>query len=200
MSIKSPLSGLAVVTPIYKGTRQVDPQEGDEVRPGGGIMLVVNPAAMQVTARLNQVDLSKVHVGQTAEVRLDAYPDLVFPGKVERISAISTASQYSRRIRYFAAIISIQGSNPKLLPDLTAAVDIQLRTLENVLLLPREAVFVQQGQMMVEALVDGRSELRPVKVGPRNDCDVVIESGIREGMTVSLNPRVAVGVEKRLPD
>ena len=200
MSIKSPLNGLAVVTPIYKGTRQVDPQEGDEVRPGGGIMLVVNPAAMQVTARLNQVDLSKVHVGQTAEVRLDAYPDLVFPGKVERISAISTASQYSRRIRYFAAIISIQGSNPKLLPDLTAAVDIQLRTLENVLLLPREAVFVQQGQMMVEALVDGRSELRPVKVGPRNDCDVVIESGIREGMTVSLNPRVAVGVEKRLPD
>ena len=125
MSIKSPLRGLVVLSPIYKGTRLVDPQEGDEVRPGGGIMLVVNPSAMQVTARLNQVDVSRVHVGQAAEVRLDAYPDLVFPGKVERISAISTASQYSRRIRYFAAVISIQGSNPKLLPDLTAAVDIR---------------------------------------------------------------------------
>ena len=163
-------------------------------------MLVVNPAVMQVTARLNQVDVSKVHVGQAAEVRLDAYPDLVFPGKVERISAISTASQYSKRIRYFAAIVSIQGSNPKLLPDLTAAVDIRLQTLDSVLLLPREAVIVQQGQTMVEVLVDGRPELRPIKIGPRNDCEVVIESGLQEGMTVSLNPQVAVGAGKRLPE
>jgi multidrug resistance efflux pump len=200
MSIKSPLSGLAVLSPIYKGTRMVDPQEGDEVRPGGGIMLVVNPSAMQVTARLNQVDVSKVHVGQAAEVRLDAYPDLVFPGKVERISAISTASQYSKRIRYFAAVVSIQGSNPKLLPDLTAAVDIRLQTLNNVLLLPREAVVMQQGQAMVEVRGNGRSELRPVKTGPRNDWEVVIESGLQEGMTVSLNPQVAAVADKRLPE
>jgi hypothetical protein len=84
MSIKSPLSGLVVLSPIYKGTRMVDPQDGDEVRPGGGIMLVVNPSAMQVTARLNQVDVSRVHVGQAAEVRLDAYPDLVFPGRAHQ--------------------------------------------------------------------------------------------------------------------
>jgi HlyD family secretion protein len=200
MSIKSPLRGLVVLSPIYKGTRQVDPQEGDEVRPGGGIMLVVNPSAMQVTARLNQVDVSRVHIGQAAEVRLDAYPDLVLPGKVERISAISTASQYSRRIRYFAAVISIQGSNPKLLPDLTAAVDIKLQTLENVLLLPREAIVMQQGQAMVEVLGNGRPELRPVKLGPRNDCEVVVESGIQDGWTVSLHPQVAAGAGNRLPE
>ena len=200
MSIKSPLSGLVVLSPIYKGTRLVDPQEGDEVRPGGGIMLVVNPTAMQVTARLNQVDVSRVHVGQAAEVRLDAYPDLVFPGTVERISAISTASQYSRRIRYFAASISIQGSNPKLLPDLTAAVDIKLQTLENVLLLPREAIVMQQGQAMVEVLGNGGPEVRPVKLGPRNECEVVVESGIQEGWTVSLHPQVAAGADNRLPE
>jgi len=200
MSIRSPLSGLVVLSPIYKGTRQVDPQEGDEVRPGGGIMLVVNPSAMQVTARLNQVDVSKVHVGQAAEVLLDAYPDLSFPGKVERISAISTASQYSRRIRYFAAVISIQGSNPKLLPDLTAAVDVQLQVRKNVLLLPREAVVMQQGQAMVEVPGNGRSELRPVRLGPRNECEVVIESGLQEGVSVSLHPQVAAGADKRLPE
>jgi HlyD family secretion protein len=200
MSIKSPLSGLVVLSPIYKGTRMVDPQDGDEVRPGGGIMLVVNPSAMQVTARLNQVDVSRVHVGQAAEVRLDAYPDLVFPGKVERISAISTASQYSKRIRYFAAVISIQGSNPKLLPDLTAAVDMQLQTLENVMLLPREAIVMRQGQAMVEVPGNGRPELRPVTLGPRNDCEVVVESGIQEGLTVALHPQVAPGADKRLPE
>ena len=64
-------------------------------------MMVVNPSQMQVTARVNQVDISQVHVGQSAEIRLEAYPDLVFPGKVESISAIGTRSDYVKRIRYF---------------------------------------------------------------------------------------------------
>lgn len=200
MSIKSPLDGLVVLSPIYKGTRQVDPQEGDEVRPGGGIMLVVDPSAMQVMARLNQVDISQAHVDQSAEVRLDAYPDLVFPGKVERIGAIGTPSSYSKRIRYFSAVISIKGSNPKLLPDLTAAVDVQLESLDNVLILPREAVVNQQGQAMIQAVVNGRSELRPVKIGSMNDCDVVIESGLQEGMTVARNPQIAAAADKRPPE
>jgi len=200
MTIKSPLDGLVVLSPMYKGTRMVDPQEGDEVRPGGGIMLVVNPSAMQVSARLNQVDLSQVHLDQTAEVRLDAYPDLVFPGRIDRIGAIGSPSSYSKRIRYFSAVVSIQGSNPKLLPDLTAAVDVQLERLDHVLLIPREAVVMQKDQAMVNVVVNGRLEPRPVKIGPMNESEVVIESGLQEGMTVSLTPRIAVSTGKRLPE
>jgi RND family efflux transporter MFP subunit len=200
MTIKSPLDGLVVLSPMYKGTRMVDPQEGDEVRPGGGIMLVVNPSAMQVSARLNQVDLSQVHLDQTAEVRLDAYPDLVFPGRIDRIGAIGSPSSYSKRIRYFSAVVSIQGSNPKLLPDLTAAVDVQLERLDHALLIPREAVVMQKDQAMVNIVVNGRLEPRPVKIGPMNESEVVIESGLQEGMTVSLTPRIAVSTGKRLPE
>ncbi len=200
MTIKSPLDGLVVLSPIYKGTRMVDPQEGDEVRPGGGIMLVVNPSAMQVSARLNQVDLSLVHLNQAAEVRLDAYPDLVFPGRIERISAIGSPSPYSKRIRYFSAVVSIQGSNPKLLPDLTAAVDVQLERLDHVLLIPREALVMQKDQTMVNVVVNGGLELRPVKLGPMNECEAVVESGLQEGMTISLNPQMAAGTSKQLPE
>ncbi len=197
MSVKSPLDGLVVLSPIYKGTRQVDPQEGDEVRPGGGIVLVVDPTAMQVLARLNQVDISLVHVEQPVEVRLDAYPDLVFPGRVERVGAIGTASSYSKRIRYFTAVISIKGSNPKLLPDLTAAVDVQLERLDDVLVLPREAVVLENGQATVDAVINGRHEVRQVKIGAVNECEVVIESGLQEGMSVSRNPQVAAVAGKR---
>lgn len=200
MTVRSQLDGLVVLTPIYKGTRMVDPQEGDEVRPGGGIMLVVDPSAMQVVARLNQVDVAQVRAGMNTEVRLDAYPDLVFPGIVDRISAIGTSSQYSKRIRYFAAVISIRGSHPKLLPDLTAAVDVELEGSEDVLLLPREAVAAQNGQSVVRILTDGRTELRPVKTGPMNEFEVVIESGLEEGMTVSRNPNSGAGAAVRQPD
>ncbi len=188
MTILSPMNGLAVLNPTYKGTRMVDPQEGDEVRPGATIMLVVNPAAMEVSARINQVDVSEVRPGQDAEVRLDAYPDLVFPGKVERISAMAVTSSNSKRVRNFSVTISIHGQNPRLLPDLTAAVDVQLQSLESVLLLPREAVIRNRGQPEVALLSNGKSERRPVKIGPMNDWEVVIESGLTEGMAVSLNP------------
>jgi HlyD family secretion protein len=187
MTIVSPMNGLAVLTPIYKGTRRVDPQEGDEVRPGSAILLVVDPSAMQVLARINQVDLAQVRIGQSAEIRLDAYPDLVFSGKVERISAMAIPSSDSKRIRHFSAVISIRGRDPKLLPDLTASADVQLQTLDNVLILPREAIITQGGGPSVEVVSNGKHEIRQVKTGAMNDCEVVIESGLQDGMTVSLN-------------
>jgi multidrug efflux pump subunit AcrA (membrane-fusion protein) len=155
---------------------------------------------MQVTALINQVDISNVKIGQPAEIRLDAYPDLVFPGKVERISALGTSSMYSRRIRNFSVVISIQGSNPKLLPDLTAAVDLQLESAKDVLILPREAVVLRNPQAMVEVLENGNSKPRQVKIGFINDCEVVIESGLKEGMIVSLNPRIPADAEKPSPN
>ena len=191
MTIRSPMDGLVVLTPLSKGTRMVDPQEGDEVRTGGNIMLVVNPSAMQVLARVNQVDIEKVRVGQSAEIRLDAYPDMFFPGKVENISALVVPGSGSKRIRYFSATISIRGANPRLLPDLTASVDIPAQSLDNVLMLPRSAIIRENGQAAVMVILNGKPERRPVKVGPMNDCDAVIESGLQEGTLVSLTPQAA---------
>ncbi len=200
MTIKSPLEGLAVLTPIFKMSRMAAPQEGDEVRPGSALLLVVNPSAMQVRARVNQVDIYSLHLDQAAEVRLDAYPEMVLPGRVERIGAMAGTSDYSKVVRSFAVQIAITGSDPKLLPDLSAAVDVLLESRDNVLLLPREAILMQQGQPFVEVLADGRAELRAVSLGPANECEVVITSGIEEGTTVSRMPRPLNAVARRLPE
>lgn len=195
MTVRAPMDGLAVLVPITKGSRSVDPQEGDEVRPGGGLMLVVDPSAMQVKARINQVDVANIRVDQPAEIRLDAYPDLVFPGTVEMISAIGISGSSSRQIRYFSSTISVQGRDPRLLPDLTAAVDIIVENLDNVLIVPREAIIEHNDRTEVEILHNSRYERRQVKTGPMNDCEVVIESGLDEGMVVSTrgdSPDIAI--------
>ena len=189
MTVRSPMDGLVVLSPITKGTRMVDPQEGDEVRAGGNIMLVVNPSAMQVLARINQVDIEKVRVGQSAEIRLDAYPDLLFPGRVENISAIVIAGSGSKRIRHFSATISIRGANPRLLPDLTASVDVPVQRLKNVLMVPRAAIIREKGQAAIDVLSNGKPERRGVKIGPMNEVDAVIESGLQEGVVIYLNPQ-----------
>jgi HlyD family secretion protein len=188
MTMRSTMNGLVVLTPIYRGNRRMEPKEGDEVRSGTVLMQVVNPSAMKVSAAVNQVDIAQVQLGQSGDIRLDAYPELVFPGKVERISLVSSSDADSKRIRFFSVMISIQGKNPKLLPDLTAAADVHLQTLNNVLIVPREAIINQDGQSSIVILSNGKPERRPVKIGSMNDCEAVIDSGVQEGMLVSLNP------------
>lgn len=200
MTIKSPMAGLVVLTATSRGSSMVDPQEGDEVRSGQTIMTVVNPSKMQVSTRVNQVDISKVYVGQPAEIGLDAYPDYIFPGKVESIGAMGIANSYAKRIRSFSVIVSIQGSNPILLPDLTAAVDLELENEKDVLVLPREAIVIRNDRAMVEVLGNGRSKHQQIKVGLTNDCEAVIESGLEEGMIISLDPKIPAGADEPQPD
>lgn len=101
-------------------------QEGDQVRPGVPFMQVVDPSRMEVRAPVNQQDFLGLQVGQTAEVRLDAYPQLVFPGKLEEMAPIGRSGDFSSKLRSFFVVFSISGSDLKLMPDLSAAVDVDL--------------------------------------------------------------------------
>ncbi len=124
MTIAAPFDGLAVVKQIWKGGTMGDVQEGEEVRAGLPIMDVVDPSRMQVRARVNQADIGLVRIGQQARVRLDAYPDLVFDGRVEQLSPLAVLSTLTPKVRSFVALVSISRSHPSLMPDLSAAVDV----------------------------------------------------------------------------
>lgn len=128
MQIHSPLDGVVVLNTIWKQGTMGEVQEGDQVRAGVPFMQVVNPATMQVRVMANQQDFPVLQVGQTAKVRLDAYPEMVFSGKIDQISPIGEGSDFSQKIRNFAIIVAIQGNDPKLMPDLSAAVDVETST------------------------------------------------------------------------
>lgn len=124
MSITAPFDGLAVARQVWKGGTMGDVQEGEEVRAGLPILDLVDPGRMRVRARVNQADIGQVAVGQAARVRLDAYPDLVFEGRVEQLSPLALVSTLTPKVRSFVALVSIAGSHPNLTPDLSASVDL----------------------------------------------------------------------------
>jgi HlyD family secretion protein len=126
MQIHAPIDGVVVLNTVWKQGTMGEVQEGDQVRPGVPFMQVVNPVAMQVRARVNQQDFPSLRIGESAKVRLDAYPDLVFPAKVEQLAPIGEGGDFSNRLRQFSVIVSIEGNDPKLMPDLSAAVDVQV--------------------------------------------------------------------------
>ncbi|SRR5579871_1135022 len=126
MQVRAPIDGVVVLNTIWKQGTMGEVQEGDQIEPGTTFMQVVNPATMQVRAQGNQEDFARLQVGQTGKVRLDAYPELVFPAKIEQISPIAEHGSFTDKVRAFAVIISIEGNDPKLMPDLSAAVDLDM--------------------------------------------------------------------------
>lgn len=126
MVIQAPFAGLIVTRSQYRpgSVGQVDIQEGDEVRPGLGIVSIVDTSQMLVRARINQADISRMKTGQAAKVRLDGFPELLFNGRVELVTPLAMPSEMSTTVRTFTAVIAIEGTHEQLLPDLTASVEI----------------------------------------------------------------------------
>lgn len=124
MEIHSPIDGIVVLNTIWKQGTMGEVQEGDQIRPGVPFMQVVDPSAMQVHVMVNQEDLMALRVGQPARIHLDAYPDLVFEGKLESIDPMGRPGDFSSKVRNYSSTFSIQGTDPRLMPDLSAAVDV----------------------------------------------------------------------------
>ena len=124
MEIHSPIDGIVVLNTIWKQGTMGEVQEGDQIRPGVPFMQVVDPSAMQVHVMVNQEDLMALRVGQPARIHLDAYPDLVLKGKLESIDPMGRPGDFSAKVRNYSSTFSIQGADPRLMPDLSAAVDV----------------------------------------------------------------------------
>ncbi len=124
MQVRSPIDGIVVLNTIWKEGSMGEVQEGDQVRPGVPFMQVVDPSAMEVEVPVNQDDFLNLKIGQKATVHLDAYPDLTFSGRLEAIDPMGRNGDFSAKLRKFAAVFSIAGSDPRLMPDLSSAVDV----------------------------------------------------------------------------
>ena len=161
MVVRSPIGGVVVLRMNWRGGQMVEIQEGEESRPGMPIMLVVDPSSMLVRVKVNQSDVHLLTVGKPARIKLDAYPG-----------------------RNFVALVSIQGNHPKLMPDLSAAVDVQLERHDNVIVVPRDAVASENGAFSVRAIEGDRTRQRSVTLGAMNDFEVVIASGLEAGTVV----------------
>jgi HlyD family secretion protein len=126
MEIRAPLDGVVVLNTIWKQGQMGEVQEGDQLRPGIPFMQVVDPSAMQVRVLANQEDFLSLRIGQTARIHLDAYPELVFPGRLEEMAPIGRGGDFSSRLRIFPVVFSVTGQDPKMMPDLSAALDVDL--------------------------------------------------------------------------
>jgi HlyD family secretion protein len=184
MTIRAPMNGVAVLNSIWLGSRMGTVQKGDSVQPGLPFMQVVDPSQMEVRAMVSQPDLDRVHAGQTATVHFDAYPGMSLPAVLTEVSPLGEQGKFSEKIRTFSALFAIQGNDPRLLPDLSAALDIVLQSSDSALVVPRNAVGRESSGDFVWVKSSTGYDKRAVKLGPISDTEAVILSGVSSGQIV----------------
>lgn len=187
MVVRAPADGIVVINTTWKGNGMGPFEVGDTPRPGQAFMRIVNPSQMQADIDLNQLDYPFVRAGEPVVIHLDAYPEAAFNGEIETVSPIANASDFSNNVRTLSAVASVDGSDPRLMPDLSAAVDVETARRQDALLIPRSAVIPDGGKSFVLLKSGSGFKRREVTLGAVNDTQAVVDAGLRVGDFVKMN-------------
>jgi len=179
--IKAPIPGMVSRENSWHNDTFGPAQEGDQLWPGEPLLRIFDPSAMEVDVEVSEPDGAALTEGSQAVVHLDAYPALVFKAHFDSASPAATPL-LGATVRTFPARFRLDGRDPHLLPDLAAALDLEVMAKEPAVLAPRTAVHYRDGKPFVTRVsgIDHREE-RAVKVGEFDDTWIEITSGLERG-------------------
>jgi HlyD family secretion protein len=160
------------------------------------VVTMADMSTLEVEADVSEANISKVHVGQPAEIQLDALPESRFRGEVHRLVPTVDRSKATVTVK-----IRFVENDPRVLPEMSAKVAFLSKSVpqaENVphVAVPATAIVERGGRKVVYVLKDGKAVEAPVQPGAMIG-DLVQVTGVRAGDKVVLKPseRVRDGVE-----
>jgi RND family efflux transporter MFP subunit len=155
-----------------------DGEIGEYVPVNQVLFYMAGPAPLRITADVDEEDVPRVQRGQRVLVRVDAFPEQVFEGKVGEITPRGDPVARAYRVR-----IALAGE-PPLQIGMSAETNIVIAQRDDALLLPAAAV-VDGHVWMVDG---GRAVRRPVTVGVRAPDKVEIRGGLAASDRVIAEP------------
>ncbi len=182
-TVIAPMEGMVVMSNVYRGggeSQQI--QQGDQLNPGQPLAKIVNPSSMQVEGSLNQAESTEIRIGQRATIGLDAFPDIRLKGKIYSQGALATGGRsQSYYIRNIPVKLSIDVTDPRLIPDLSAWADVVVEEQPKATLVPLGAVHKEGAKSFVYVKQGAQWNKREVALGSANNTHVIARSGVNEG-------------------
>jgi HlyD family secretion protein len=124
LKIRAPLAGMVAHQNVYRGNTNGKAQEGDQLWSGQAVVSIFDPVEMQVRCLVGEPDGAALTSGMRVKVFFDAYPDLSLPAHFEFASPMA-ASALGSPIKTFTAVFKLDKTDPRLMPDLSAAIVIE---------------------------------------------------------------------------
>ncbi len=141
-TITAPMSGRVTRLNIDEGETVV---VGTMNNPGSLLLTISDLTVIETVLTVDETDVPRISVGDSAVVRLDAFPDRSFSGQVSRIgnSAIQAASGQTRASVDFEVVLTLLDPPEQLRPDLSASAEIIVERRRQVLSVPIISVTVR---------------------------------------------------------
>jgi len=206
MVMRAPITGIVNILPNFRasgsfGSSPPAFKEGDRAWTGAAIAEIPDLTSMRVELKLDEVDRGKLQTGQQVRLRVDALPEKELNAELDWISPIAAIAWRGMGLteKTFPARATLKNLDPRLRPGMSASAEIIIESASNAILIPSRASFVHQGKPSVWVQRGKGYEIRQIGVGKRNETDLVVTSGLRQGETIYLeNPIEAAKRAKKL--
>ena len=195
-TIKSPSPGIVIYGDPSEPWYRTRIQLGNQVWGGFTLFTIPDLRVMQVQVQVHEADINKVKEEQPTTVTMDTYPGLVLHGKVTKIATIAgePGQRHNEEVKKFTVDITLDSTEEMTLkPGISAKAEVFVEEKEDVLSVPLQCVFIEEGTHYCYQADDGGEPVRvAVKVGLSNDSHIEIAEGLDEGNQVLLyNPVLA---------
>jgi len=173
-TIFAPFSGTVLAVNVEIGT--IVSSALTNVSGGSGIVTLADLSDLRVVGQIDEAQIGKVASGQKVAVRVDAYPDRAFEGRVERVSPLGVNT--SNVVTFDVEIVVTDTNKDLLKPGMSADVEITTKMTDEALLVPLAAISTKGADRYVK-LASG--EDKKVKTGANDGSFIQVVEGLTEG-------------------
>ena len=201
-NVRAPFSGVVIKKRAEVG-ETVSPfgVAGQASREGGAIATIADLGELEVQTEVSENSVAKLTTAMPAEVKLQAYPDQVYKGRLRQIFPSADRAKAIVEVR-----VTILNADEHVKPEMTASVTFQeirangvrrgsgpgsdprLTPAAPIVLIPKRTVSEQAGQSVVWVVTNGTAGRRPVTLGRERLDQVEVRSGVVPGEALILNP------------
>ncbi len=188
MTVSSPRAGTVIYDTNWQGEKK---KVGDTTWRGDTVMQVASLAQMEAEGEVDEVDVSRVAVGQAVSLRLDAQADLELRGSIREISRTVQRQSPDNPLKVARLKIALEPrEGARLRPGMRFRGNVETARIEGVLLVPLDAIVATPEGPVAHRRTRGGFEAVPVILGRRNAERVEVTEGLEEGDEIDAEPRV----------
>ena len=180
-----------VIAPFAGTVTESYPLSGDQVGAGATAFRLDNLSSLLLDVEVSEVDINNVSLGQPVTLSFDAILGKEYHGEVVEVAQTGAVNQ---GVVNFKVTVELTDADQDVKPGMTAAVNIVVNEMQDVVLVPNRAVRLVDGKRVVYLLKEDQPVKTEISLGPSSDTmSAMTGGGVKEGDTVILNPPVEFG-------
>ena len=190
MTLRAPGGGIFTLDAFWHpgGNMMTPAKVGERVWPGTLLAEIPDLSTLRVTGRIDENERGRVQPGLFVSQQFDAIADRKFTGRITQIGTLAT-TDFSGGWpfpRNFTVEITLDQTDSRLKPGMSADVRVTLDRVPNAIVIPTEALFQKQGKITVFVAHGSRFEQRVIQIGRKSGDQALVTSGLQPGERVAL--------------